>query len=199
VFRSSQRFSWLLAYVLAVAGWIALSRWSRGLGRFAFAALVAVAVLHVVDIVPGIRTTHATLSAPKPDTTTFDSEAWGDVITSRPALSIVPTFDIQADGHGPAASYWIDSGRWYDIIRFGAEHNLGLNFAYVGRPVVDEVRHANALNAETVLIGRPEPGTVYLFADESEWNTARAKLSDAGDAFVLDEYFVILGPPATMD
>ena len=199
VFRSSGRFAWLLAYVLAVAGWIALSRWSRGLGRFASAALLAVAVLHVVDIVPGIRTTHETLSAPKPDTTTFDSETWGDVITNRPELSIVPTFDIQADGHGPAASYWIDSGRWYDIIRFGAEHNLGLNFAYVGRPVVDEVDRANERNAQTILRGRPEPGTVYLFADESEWNTARAKLDDSGDAFVLDEYFVIVGPPASLE
>lgn len=199
VFRSSGRFAWLLAYVLAVAGWIAFSRWSRGLGRFASAALVAVAVLHVVDIVPGIRTTHETLSAPKPDTTTFDSDRWDDIITNRPELSIVPTFDIQADGHGPAASYWIDSGRWYDIIRFGAEHNLGLNFAYVGRPVVDEVNRANERNAQTILRGRPEPGTVYLFADESEWNTARTKLDDSGDAFVLDEYFVIVGPPASLE
>jgi hypothetical protein len=121
------------------------------------------------------------------------------LIRDRPALSIVPTFDIQADGNGPAATYWIDSGRWYDIIRFGARHNLGLNFAYVGRPVVDEVDRANERNADTVLVGRPESGTVYLFADESEWNTARTKLADAGDAFVLDEYFVIVGPPASLE
>jgi hypothetical protein len=199
VFRSSGRFAWLLAYVLAVAGWIALSRWSRRTGRLASVVLVAVAVVHVVDIVPGIRTTHETLSAAKPDRSTFDSETWSDVIRDRPALSIVPTFDIQADGNGPAATYWIDSGRWYDIIRFGARHNLGLNFAYVGRPVVDDVRRANERNADTVLVGRPESGTVYLFADESEWNTARTKLADAGDAFVLDEYFVIVGPPASLE
>lgn len=199
VFRSSGRFAWLLAYVLAVAGWIALSRWSRRTGRLASVVLVAVAAVHVVDIVPGIRTTHETLSAAKPDRSTFDSETWSDVIRDRPELSIVPTFDIQADGNGPAATYWIDSGRWYDIIRFGARHNLGLNFAYVGRPVVDEVRRSNYLNARTVLLGRPESGTVYLFADESEWNTARAKLADAGDAFVLDEYFVIVGPPASLE
>ena len=199
VFRSSGRFAWLLAYVLAVAGWIALSRWSRRTGRLASVVLVAVAVVHVVDIVPGIRTTHHTLSAAKPDRSTFDSETWSDVIRDRPELSIVPTFDIQADGNGPAATYWIDSGRWYDIIRFGARHNLGLNFAYVGRPVVDDVRRANELNADTVLVGRPESGTVYLFADESEWNTARTKLADAGDAFVLDEYFVIVGPTASLE
>jgi hypothetical protein len=198
VFRSSGRFAWLLAYVLAVAGWIALSRWSRRSGRLAFVVLVAVAVVHVVDIAPGIRATHETLSAAKPDRYTFDSETWSDVIRDRPALSIVPTFDIQADGNGPAATYWIDSGRWYDIIRFGARHNLGLNFAYVGRPVVDDVRRANELNADTVLVGRPESGFVYLFADESEWNTARTKLSDQQDAFVLDGYFVVLGPPESM-
>ncbi len=199
VFRSSGRFAWLLAYVLAIAGWIALSRYSRRLGRLASVALVAIAAVHVVDIVPGIRTTHETLSAAKPDRSTFDSEAWSDVTRDRPAMSIVPTFDIQADGHGPAASYWIDSGRWYDIIRFGARRNLGLNFAYVGRPVVDEVRRANERNAQTVLMGRPEPGTVYLFADESDWNAARAKIADAKDAFVLDEYFVIVGPPASVE
>ena len=194
VFRSSGRFSWLLAYVLAIAGWIALSRYSRRLGRMASVALLIVAVVHVVDILPGIRSTHERLSVPKPDRSTFDSDTWIDVIRDRPALSIVPTFDIQADGHGSAATYWIDSGRWYDIIRFGARHNLGLNFAYVGRPVVAEVARANELNAETVLMGRPEPGTVYLFADQSEWAAVRDRLADPTDAFVLDDYFVIVGP-----
>jgi len=199
VFRSSGRFAWLLAYVLAVAGWIALSRWSRRTGRLASVVLVAVAVLHVVDIVPGIRTTHETLSAAKPDRSALDSPQWRVMFEQRARLSIVPTFDAQADNLDAAATYWADSGRWYDIIRFGARHNLGLNFAYVGRPVIEEVRRANERNADTVLVGRPESGTVYLFADESEWNTARAKLADAGDAFVLDEYFVIVGPPASLE
>jgi hypothetical protein len=194
VFRSSGRFSWLLAYVLGVAGWIVLARYSRRLGRLAPVVLLVVAVVHVVDIMPGIRTTHETLSTPKPDRSTFDSDGWIDVIRDRSSLSIVPTFDIQADGHGEAATYWIDSGRWYDIIRFGARHDLGLNFAYVGRPVIDEVRRANERNAATVLRGRPEPATVYLFADEREWSAVRERLDDPGAAFVLDDYFVIVGP-----
>lgn len=198
VFRSSGRFAWLLAYVLAIAGWVAVSRYARRLGRVAPLALIALAVVHIVDIVPGVRTTHRILSTAKPEQSSFADPRWGSLFDERSALSIVPTFDAQADGLGPAATYWVDSGRWYDVIRFGGRNDLALNFAYVGRPVVKEAERANVRNAETVLQGRPEPGTVYLFADKSEWDGVRTKLSDQQDAFVLDGYFVVLGPPESM-
>ncbi|NCZ89140.1 MAG: hypothetical protein EBY92_08115, partial [Actinobacteria bacterium] len=107
-------------------------------------------------------------------------------------MYLIPTFDVQDDELPDGAEVWLKNGLWNELIAFGAKNNLTTNFAYVGRPVTDQVRVANERIKMQLDTGMVPRDSVLFFADGQEWKMAQLTLGSGAEAVVLDGLFVII-------
>jgi hypothetical protein len=191
IFRAANRFSWLAYYLLLAAGWVAVSRLVQK-SRFGKLFLTALLLLLVVDQFDGIVLNRNQLTNRNEIADVLRSPRWETLGPTLEQMYVIPTFDVQSDEIPDGAEVWLENGLWSEIIAFGAKYNLSTNFAYVGRPVTDQVRVANEHIKKLVADGLVPRNTVLLYAEQREWSKARDNFNSDAEAYVLDGIYVIV-------
>jgi hypothetical protein len=193
IFRSATRFAWPLYYLLTLAGIVATVRLVR---RFQIATILVMTLVgvHIADQLPAVVYAQRELSAERPYQTPLLDPAWNEIASTYKKINLVPTFDLQGDDLSLDVTNWVDSGSWLDIVRFAAKNGLATNFAYVGRPVTENVLRDNAKMTRELASGNLEPDAVYVFSNRETWNIARHQLGNGSRALILDHFYIILSP-----
>ena len=196
IFRSSPRFVWPLGYAVTIATWTMLARWVNSIPRSRrVVVLIVIFVAQMVDVIPYVVSQQRLLSADNATQTELVSGTWKSLLPHYDALYFVPTLDF-FENHSDSTTEvqaWAESSRLRSAVQFSAANNLKINFAYVSRPVTGLVERANDVLQSQLETGELASGTIYLFATEELWG--RYAPEHGSNAFVLDGYFVILGPP----
>jgi hypothetical protein len=191
VFRVASRFSWLLYYLLLILGWVALSRITRRF-RFGIPILALVVFIGTMDQWEGILETRSRIVSTQMRVSQLATPAWESVGESVSRMYLVPTFDVQANEVPEGAERWLKDEKWSDLIRFGAEHRLITNFAYVGRPVTKQVNQANSYLDKAFASQSLPRRSVLFFASEEQWTTVKRTLRGGDSARRLGDFFIIV-------
>lgn len=191
VFRAANRFSWLAYYLLLVLGWVALTRLTRRF-RFGVFLLAFIVTIGSLDQREGILEARSRIANASPRVSELAAPKWREIGESVSRMYLIPTFDVQSDSIPEGADEWLNDGKWSDLIRFGAEHRLTTNFAYVGRPVTRQVEQANSYLAKALADQMLPRRSVLFFASEAEWISAQLALQADDFASRLGNYFIIV-------
>jgi len=196
VFRSAARFVWPLAYAVSIAAWTALARWADSTPKAGRnLVLFVVLAVQMVDVLPFLSAQQRLMRSEVSIQSDMTSGTWKSLLSRYDSIKIVPTLDFY-ENHADSTTEvqaWAESSQLGSVVQFSAENNLKLKFAYVSRPVSQIVEQENdALQAQ---LDKKDlaSGSIYLFATEELWK--RFAPEHGSRAFVVDGYFVILGPP----
>jgi hypothetical protein len=176
--RASERFFWPLAYATLLAAMLVLA---RAFGRRAGPVLLALLLLQVADISPGIvalRRIFAAVPAQVPPQA--QDAVWTEAAKRYVRLRAVPTANEGAD--------------WATIGRLANELRLPTDSVYLARmdgrilwPLAERVQ-------EAVRSGRYEPGTLYILRDEEARRFAEEGLDRSRDLLREVDGFLVLAP-----
>jgi len=191
MFRVANRFSWLAYYLVLAAGWVAVARLARKF-RFGKLVLAGLLLLAVIDQSHGIVYSRSQVTNRSEAPEVLRSPRWEVLGQQLSRMYLIPTFDVQDDELPDGAEVWLKNGLWNELIAFGAKNNLTTNFAYVGRPVTDQVKVANERIKMQLDTGVVPGDSVLFFADAQAWKVAQSTLGSGAEAFVLDGLFVII-------
>jgi hypothetical protein len=191
IFRVANRFSWVAYYLILVLGWVGLCQILR---RFRIGPLLLAGLLVVsgIDQWPGVSSVRATFLSGSSLQSSFRSPEWSTLGSSVSRMYLSPTFDAQEDELPDGAENWLAASRMSDLVRFGAENQLVTNFAYVGRPVTQQVESANEWLQSALESGSLPSESIIFFARESDWRKAQERISGDFLAKTLDGYFIIV-------
>jgi len=195
VFRVANRFSWLAYYLLLLAGWVAVVRLAQK-SRFSKLLLTGLLLFAVVDQSRGIFFSRNQLVHSDPGARVLDSPTWDALGQQLSRMYLVPTFDVQSDDLSPGAEVWLRNDLWTDLIAFGARHNLTTNFAYVSRPVTNQVKKANDGIRRQLRTGQIPQGSIIFFANEREWSEAQVQVGGSAEALIVDNLYVLVAREA---
>jgi hypothetical protein len=191
IFRVANRFSWLAYYLVLAIGWVAVARLARKF-RFSKLVLAGLLLIAVTDQSRGIVYSRSQITNRSEVPEVLRSPRWEVLGQQLSRMYLIPTFDVQDDELPDGAEVWLNNGLWNELIAFGAKNNLTTNFAYVGRPVTDQVRVANERIKMQLDTGMVPRDSVLFFADGQEWKMAQLTLGSGAEAVVLDGLFVII-------
>jgi hypothetical protein len=191
IFRVANRFSWLAYYLVLAAGWVAVARLARKF-RFSKLVLAGLLLLAVIDQSHGIVYSRSQVTNRSEVPEVLRSPRWEVLGPQLLRMYLIPTFDVQDDELPDGAEVWLENGLWNELIAFGAKNNLTTNFAYVGRPVTDQVKVANERIKMQLDTGVVPGDSVLFFADAQAWQVAQSTLGSGAEAVVLDGLFVII-------
>ena len=193
IFRTAERFVWLLAYVLVLFVIASVVHWIR---NFRVVALILgfLLLVQILDSSAGIfqsrQTLHSQTSIP-----TLNERTWDKAIQGRTKIALVPTFDFISDSDSPAVDAWLENTRFFPLLKLAADENLSTNFSVTGRPVTSLVSEENRRLEQVFLSGNLDKSSIYVFATRESWDGMRVRLGSKASFEVLDGYFVMYSKP----
>ncbi len=193
IFRTAERFVWLLAYVLVLFVIASVVHWIRSF-RVAASILGFLLVVQIIDSSAGIAQSrqmlHSQTSVP-----TLSEETWDMATQGRSKIVFVPTFDFISDSDSPAVDAWLENTRFFPLLKLAADENLSTNFSVTGRPVTRLVAEENRRLERVFLSGNLDKSSIYVFAIRESWDGMRARFGSKANFEVLDGYFIMYSKP----
>jgi hypothetical protein len=193
IFRAATRFSWIAYYLILVFGWVGLCRLQKR-ARLAPISLALLLIVGGIDQWRGVAAIRATFLSGSSWQNSLKSAEWDTLGSSSSRMYLFPTFDVQADAEAlpPGAETWLSGSDWVDLVGFGAQHQLVTNFAYIARPVTQQVETANKWLQSALDNGTLPANSIIFFARELDWRNAQERSTGDYLAKTLDGYFVIV-------
>lgn len=190
-FRAATRFAWPMYYFLTLTGVVAMVRLVRGRRVIVVAVLLFIGV-HVLDQIPGLLYAHRELSSQPSYRSPLVNPEWSDLANKYTKINLFPNFDLQVGEGSPDAEFW--NGEWFHFARFAVDNDMATGFGYFSRPVTRFLLQDNLRMDRELATGDLEINTIYVLSNPGTWVLAKERLDDKSRAFILDGYYVILGP-----
>ena len=190
VFRTAERFSWPLYYLIFLAVIVGITKFVRQKALVTL-ILVSLLVIQIWDIYPGVLSSRQVLRTTS-TVQLISSPQWDEIVKGRKSLTMVPVFDFIDDEQSTEIEDWRKNDRFFSILEFASQRQLTTNFSVTGRPVSAIVEIENRRINEELTNGRFDVDTVYVFPNLNQWSELRAKYSRSGQFVELDGFFLIV-------
>jgi len=188
IFRGATRFGWPAYYLATLFAVVQIIRFCT-VKKLKTGVAIA-SVLMLIESSPGIAYVRSEFSSSKTYETSIVDQKWEEIAKTHSKVAIYPNFDLQVGEVTGDAKFWID--RWFDLAKFGVDHDLSTNFGYVPRPLTDYISEQDAQILNELENGALQPGTIYVLANETMWLKYSVSNSEFADAYDLDGYFLLV-------
>jgi Family of unknown function (DUF6311) len=193
IFRTAERFVWLLSYSLVLLVVASVVYWVRSI-RIATAILGVLLAIQIVDSSAGIAESRRALHQ-QSSVEQLSEESWERVVAGRSEIVFVPTFDFISDSDGPEVESWLENSRFFPLLKLAARKDLATNFSVTGRPVTGLVEAENMRLDRELESGKLHKTSIFVFAMRESWNEMRTRLGDKAHFEILDGYFIMYSKP----
>ncbi len=193
IFRTAERFVWLLSYSLVLLVVASVVYWVRSI-RIATAILGVLLAIQIVDSSAGIAESRRALHQ-QSSVEQLSEESWERVVVGRSEIVFVPTFDFISDSDGPEVESWLENSRFFPLLKLAARKDLATNFSVTGRPVTGLVEAENMRLDRELESGKLHKTSIFVFAIRESWDEMRTRLGDKARFEILDGYFIMYSKP----
>ena len=187
VFRAATRFGWPLYYALMLGGVVATLRVLPK--KWAPAAIGAICLFNVIDVLPGVQEAHHHISAKHSAIRAQSTEEWDAMLANKSHVKVFPNFDLQVGNTVPDAESF--EKNWYLLAQLALDHNMSTNFGYVSRPITDHIAREDALIQSGLSVGELDPEVVYIIGNKQTWQQFAEVAGESAVAEEIDGFYVI--------
>lgn len=187
IFRSAPRFSWPLYYVLifAIVYRSGFAFRSIMLRRALFFLVLAISLIDSANSVGQVRNL---VVGKEPIVSAFQDPRWPQVLKGKSSIEVFPTFDLLEEAQSKQQDEF--RSMWPDLALLSLKNNVGVNFGYVPRSILDYTIERNAANRIALLSGDLDPLKVYLIIDTTDPSINWSELRTHSELVFLDGFWV---------